>query len=679
MALKKISAIAYRQFPLNVLKLSEILAVPSKYNSSKDILRAHITFSRFLIDCLSKPHKRSDHNSKMYPYFPVSIKEKSIYMASISGVDDDSMKEKIVMAKNLFHALPSKNIETALILLYPDLQNEKTIDHLQVAFQPSFVETSLMIQEFHKISQRGIIPALMIRHMTAEDESFLANKKYSHAISQRMLALHANQFNKTMDNATNPSKNDSIIWSDSQFHTYVNQVGKFITNYMKNLESCPVISSVKPGYLRKVMPKEPPKYPDSFDVIMNDVTTHIVPSLTQWQSPKFFGYFPSNTSYPGIIGGMLSDAFTNIGFSWVSSPASTELEMLSTDWLGRMIDLPDSFLCENGPGGGVIQPGASDGCLVTLVAARERIMRKTGAQLHQLVVYASDQAHVSIKKACMILGISINILSTKPNDWSLSLDCLTQAFQKDILDGKIPFYCCLSFGTTSSCVIDPIADLAPWLREQDIWIHVDAAYAGSAMICPEYRPLLDGIENCDSLSINPHKWLLVPNECSVMWVKDRKHLLSALSLIPSYLRNKMSDSGQVMDYKDWQLTLGRRMRSLKLWFVIRAYGVEKLREHIRRHISLAKEFEKLVIEDGRFQIINSKFGLVCFCLNGGEDVNKKLLESINESEKAFIVHAEVGGQFILRMAIGSPNTESIHVKEAWKAIKSAADNILNKI
>uniref|UniRef100_A0A224XGT9 Tryptophan decarboxylase n=1 Tax=Hypericum perforatum TaxID=65561 RepID=A0A224XGT9_HYPPE len=385
---------------------------------------------------------------------------------------------------------------------------------------------------------------------------------------------------------------------------------------------------------------------------------------------------------------MLSAGINMVGFSWITSPAATELEMIVLDWLGKILELPEDFL-STGQGGGVIQGTASEAILVVLLAARDRVLRRVGKKtLEKLVVYGSDQTHSSLQKACQIGGIhpeNCRLLKTDSStDYALSQESLSAAISEDVSRGLIPFFLCANVGTTSSTAVDPLPALGKIAKAQDLWFHVDAAYAGSACICPEYRHYIDGIENADSFNMNAHKWFLTNFDCSALWVKDRSALIKSLSTNPEFLKNKASEANLVVDYKDWQIPLGRRFRSLKLWMVLRLYGLENLRGYIRNHVSLAKHFEELVAQDTRFEVVTPRrFSLVCFRLrHAGKDednantLNHNLLDAVNSSGKVFISHTVLSGKYTLRFALGAPLTEERHVVAAWKVLQQEASALL---
>lgn len=466
----------------------------------------------------------------------------------------------------------------------------------------------------------------------------------------------------------------------------------FIADYYLNIEKYPVLSQVEPGYLRKLLPQCAPYDPEPVETILRDVQSHIIRGITHWQSPNFFAYFNSNGSTAGFLGEILCAGFHVVGFNWISSPAATELESIVMDWLGEMLKLPSSFLF-SGNGGGVIQGTTCEAILCTLIAARDQMLSQVGKdKIGKLVVYGSDQTHSTLQKAAQIAGIHPENFRAIKTDvstlFALSPDALRLSIQSDIEAGLIPLFLCATLGTTATTAVDPLNPLCDVAKEHNIWVHVDAAYAGSACICPEFRHFLDGIENANSFSLNAHKWLFTTLDCCCLWLKDPIALVKSLSTNPEYLRNKASDSTQVVDYKDWQIALSRRFRSIKLWLVLRSYGVANLRTFLRRHVELAKLFEGLVMKEKRFEIVVPRnFALVCFRIlpmNGEEklnpghanEMNKMLLESINASGHIYVTHAMVEGVYIIRFAVGGSLVEDRHVIMAWKVIQQHADAIL---
>ncbi|KAA8514878.1 hypothetical protein F0562_018057 [Nyssa sinensis] len=466
----------------------------------------------------------------------------------------------------------------------------------------------------------------------------------------------------------------------------------FLADYYQNIENYPVQSQVQPGYLRKRLPESAPYNPESIETILQDVQTDIIPGLTHWQSPNYFAYFPSSGSISGFLGEMLSTGFNVVGFNWIASPAATELENIVMDWLGKMLTLPKSFLFSGG-GGGVMQGTTCEAMLCTLTAARDQTLSRIGREsIGKLVVYASDQTHFALKKASQIAGINpMNfraITTTKSTAFELSPEALRSAILSDVEAGLVPLFLCATVGTTSSTAVDPLGPLCDVAKDYGIWVHVDAAYAGSACICPEFRHFIDGVEGANSFSLNAHKWFFTTLDCCCLWVKDPNALIKALSTDPECLRNKATESKQVVDYKDWQIALSRRFRAMKLWLVLRTYGISNLRNLIRSHVNMAKHFEELIGMDKRFEVMAPRhFAMVCFRVSAsamGKDekycssneLNGKLLESINASGRVYMSHAVIGGVYVIRFAVGATLTNYGHVTMAWKVVQEHADAML---
>nr|ART46241.1 tryptophan decarboxylase [Paeonia lactiflora] len=474
-----------------------------------------------------------------------------------------------------------------------------------------------------------------------------------------------------------------------EFRKQAHQMVDFIADYYKNIESYPVLSQVQPGYLRARLPETAPYRPESFDTILNDVRNDIIPGMTHWLSPNFFAFFPATVSSAAFVGEMLCTAFNSVGFNWLASPAATELEMVVMDWLANMLKLPKIFMF-SGSGGGVIQNTTSESILVTLIAARDRSLNTIGSdKISKLVVYSSDQTHSTFKKACKIAGIFPCNIRTIPTTvdthFALSPVLLRMTMEADVSSGYIPLYLCATVGTTSTTSVDPLQSLADVANDYGVWLHVDAAYGGNACICPEFRHFLVGIERADSLSLSPHKWLLSYLDCCCLWVKRPDLLVKALSTNPEYLKNKPSESDSVVDYKDWQVGTGRKFKAVRLWFVLRSYGITNLQSHIRSDVRMAKMFEGFVRSDPRFEIVVPRlFSLVCFrltrcvCseLGDTETMNRKLLEWVNLTGQVYMTHTIVGGMYMLRFAVGTTLTEERHVIAAWELIRGGVDKIL---
>ncbi|XP_076960330.1 tyrosine decarboxylase-like [Bidens hawaiensis] len=478
-----------------------------------------------------------------------------------------------------------------------------------------------------------------------------------------------------------------------EFRRNGHMVIDFLADYYKNIQNYPVKSQVKPGFLLETLPDSVPKHPESIETILIDVKNNIIPGITHWQSPNFFAYFASSGSTASFLGEMLINGFNVVGFNWESSPAATELEIIVMEWLLKLLELPKFFSFSNG-GGGVLHGTTCEAFICTLHAAREKILDQTGRQNAQkLVVYCSDQTHFSFQKSVKIVGINkenIREVSTsKSLNFQLSPKLLDKMIKKDIEDGFVPMYLCATVGTTSMTMVDPLGPLCEVSSAYNMWVHVDAAYAGSACICPEFRHFLNGVEGASSFSFNAHKWMLTSLACCCLWVKDKSALTKSLSTNSELLRNQATESGQVVDYKDWQITLSRRFQALKLWMVLRSYGASGLRGIIRKHVRLAKEFQGLVSMDKRFEIIVPRyFSVVCFrvspyvigqrCDNEHEtnEFNKKLLQSVNATGRVYMTHSIVGGVYIIRFAVGATLTEDRHVVMAWKLVRDQTTSML---
>ncbi|XP_043233919.1 aromatic-L-amino-acid decarboxylase-like [Amphibalanus amphitrite] len=471
-------------------------------------------------------------------------------------------------------------------------------------------------------------------------------------------------------------------------HEQFRQAGKemidYVADYLQNIRERRVLPTVQPGYLRALIPDQAPEEGESWREVMDDVERVIMPGVTHWHSPQFHAYFPTGNSYPAICADILSDAIGCIGFTWIASPACTELEVAMLDWLGRALALPEPFLASSGlGGGGVIQGTASEATLVALLSARSRRVRQLRQQhpdwtetavTGQLVAYCSDQAHSSAERAGLLAGVRMRQLPTD-SKFSLRGDTLAKAIQNDTARGLIPFFMLATLGTTPSCAFDALPELGAVCERQQLWLHVDAAYAGSAFLCPEFRHLLDGVELAHSFNFNPHKWMLINFDCSAMWVKRANDLVDAFNVDPLYLKH--DKQGLVPDYRHWQIPLGRRFRSLKLWFVLRLYGLAGVRAHIRRHVQLAQLFEQRVRADPRFQIVTPvTLGLVCFRLQATNETNEALLKAINAAGRIHMVPSMLRDTYILRFAVCAASTEERDIELAWAEVERQAGRLL---
>ena len=459
-----------------------------------------------------------------------------------------------------------------------------------------------------------------------------------------------------------------------EFRRYGREVIDWIADYYERVESLPVLAQVQPGEIRGLLPAQPPESGEAFADILADLDQLILPGITHWQSPNFFAFFPANTSFPAILGELVSAGLGVQGMLWVTSPACTELETHVLDWLVEMLDLPPKFRSSGG-GGGVIQDTASSAVLTALLAARERATgfasNARGAN-GTLVAYTSTQAHSSIEKAAKIAGIgSENVrLIAVDETFAMRPEALAQQIAADRAAGLTPFFVSATIGTTSSNALDPIPAIGRICREQGLWLHVDAAMSGTAALCPEFRRTHAGLEYADSYAFNPHKWMFTNFDCDCFYVADRAALIQTLSVLPEYLRNQATQSGAVIDYRDWHVQLGRRFRALKLWFVIRHYGVEGLRFHVRRHVELAQRFAGWVQADERFELAApAPLNLVCFRHRGGDAINEALLQRLNRSGDLYLTHTRLDDRYTLRLCVGQTNTEERHVAAAWRRIQ----------
>jgi aromatic-L-amino-acid decarboxylase len=472
----------------------------------------------------------------------------------------------------------------------------------------------------------------------------------------------------------------SFHMTAEEFRRHGRAVVDWIADYWQRVESLPVLSKVQPGEIRAALPSSPPVDGEPFERVLRDVETAILPGVTHWQSPNFFAFFPANASGPAILGELLSAGLGVQGMLWATSPACTELETHVLDWLAEMLGLPAMFK-SGGSGGGVIQDTASSASLCALLAARERA---TGYASNErgcdgrLVAYASTQTHSSIEKAVKIAGLGrANLrLVEVDNGFAMRPEALVRRIREDKRAGLVPCFVCATVGTTSSNAIDPLPEIGRICREEALWLHVDAAMSGTAAICPEFRHILNGVELADSFCVNPHKWMFTNFDCDCFYVADRATLIRTLSILPDYLKNRATESGAVIDYRDWHIQLGRRFRSLKLWFVIRCYGVSGLQHHVRRHVGLAQDFARWVEESKSFELaVQPPLNLVCFRHVGGDELNRALLDRLNGSGKLYLTHTTLNDRFTLRLCVGQTHTEERHVAKAWEAISETAEDL----
>jgi aromatic-L-amino-acid/L-tryptophan decarboxylase len=472
-----------------------------------------------------------------------------------------------------------------------------------------------------------------------------------------------------------------------EFRRYGYAAVDWIARYWERLDELPVGPTVRPGDVAAQLPPAPPeKGADDFAEMFADLDRIVVPGTTHWQHPGHYAYFPANTSGPSVLGDLICAGLGTQGMLWATGPACTEVETVMMDWLADLLALPARFRSGSG-GGGVIQDSASSATLVATLAALHRASggrwRTDGIGAARYAVYTSTQGHSSIEKAARIAGLGdacVRAVAVDPATFALDPDALRARFDEDRAAGFTPALVVATVGTTSTTAIDPLPAIGALCREYGAWLHVDAAYAGAAAACPEFRWIHDGLEFADSYCFDPHKWLLTGFDCDAFWVADTAELVHALTVLPEYLRNAATESGAVVDYRDWQVPLGRRFRALKLWFVLRWYGVEGVREHIRTGVRLAERFATAVRSDDRFEVVAPHpLSLVCFRLRGDGDgdgdadaANEDLLRAVNATGRCLLTHTRVAGRYVLRLAVGAPATREEHLDEVWRLIQHAA-------
>jgi len=451
----------------------------------------------------------------------------------------------------------------------------------------------------------------------------------------------------------------------------------WIADYLERAPSFPVLSQVKPGDVLSSLPKHAPAQAEPFEAILGDLDSKILPGITHWQSPSHFAYFPANGSPPSVIGDLLSSGFGVQGMLWATSPACTELEIRMLDWLVEMLELPQHFLSTSS-GGGVIQDSASSANLCAVLAGRERATQfdsnENGCD-QRLTAYTSSQAHSSMEKAIKVAGIGRRNLRLIEVDESFRMkpSALATAIAEDKQAGRIPCFVGTTVGTTSTLAIDPLPDIGAICREHNVWLHVDAAMAGTAALCEELRYVHKGLALADSYCFDCHKWMFTNFDCTCFYVRDRKELTETLTITPEYLRNAASASGSVVDFRDWHIPLGRRFRALKLWCVIRSYGIEGLRAMVRRHVELTNRFVEWLKRDTRFEIVAPvSLNLVCFRLKGADSASESLMQKLNSSGTLFLSHTKLNGRFVLRFCVGQTYTDEEHVRAAWESIQQHA-------
>ena len=476
------------------------------------------------------------------------------------------------------------------------------------------------------------------------------------------------------------NKSSKLHMKTDEFKKQGYKVIDWLADYYEHVEEYPVLSQVEPGDIRSKLPEKAPNTGRAHDEILNDMNI-LMPGITHWQSPNFHAFFPCATSGPAILGDLISTGLGVNGMSWATSPACTELETHILDWLVDMMDLPVKFK-SNSKGGGVIQDTASSASLVALLCSREKASNgrtNENGSNGDFIAYTSSQAHSSIEKAVKIAGIGKNNMRMVDVDQHFSMDSshLRQLIEKDISNGLKPIFVCATVGTTSSTAIDPVNEIGKICKEFGIWLHVDAAMAGPAALCKEYRFINDGLNYADSYNFNPHKWMLTSFDCSIFYVADRSQLINTMSILPEYLKNKTSTSESVFDLRDWGIPLGRRFRALKLWHVINYYGVSGLQEFIRTHMENTKVLRSWIEKEKDFEIVTpTPLTLICFRHTKGNNFTEKLLNTINESGKAYMTHTKLNDQYIIRFSVGQTSTTIDHLKETWNYIVKTSKGMI---
>ncbi|CAA6803895.1 MAG: Aromatic-L-amino-acid decarboxylase (EC [uncultured Aureispira sp.] len=466
--------------------------------------------------------------------------------------------------------------------------------------------------------------------------------------------------------------------NSKEFRQYAHQMVDWMADYFEQIEDYPVKAQVEPKEIYNQLPEQAPLKGEEMSVIFKDFQDIILPGITHWQHPSFFAYFPANTSFPSILGEMLTATLGTQCMIWDTSPAAAELEERVMNWLRDLMGIPSFF-------DGVIQDTASTATLTAILSAREKATNfdsnQNGITQNNFRVYCSTETHSSIEKAVKIAGLGKNNLVKIPVDAQLRMqaDALENAIQDDLKNGYRPICIVAAIGTTGTTAIDPLKEITTISQKFNIWLHVDAAYAGSALLLPEFQWMIEGIELVDSFVFNPHKWLLTNFDCSVYFIKDKESLLKTFEVLPEYL--KTASRGIVNDYRDWGVPLGRRFRALKLWFVLRNYGVEGLQKQLRAHISLAQALTRWIQTSPDFELLApTTLNLVCFRYHPKSIqeeerlnvINKKILDQLNKNGRMYLTHTKINKKYTLRIVVGQTFVEAQHVQSAWEQIQEIA-------
>lgn len=470
---------------------------------------------------------------------------------------------------------------------------------------------------------------------------------------------------------------------NKEFREQAHKLVDWMADYFEEVEDYPVKPDVEPGDIKKMLREKPPENAEDFNDIFTDFKNVIMPGITHWESPNFMGYFPANKSYPSVLGEMLTATLGAQCMSWQTSPSATELEEQVMEWLKKLLDLPDEFT-------GVIEGTASTSTLCALLMAREQIsdfgINEEGFPGDEnYTIYCSSETHSSIEKDVKIAGFGRQNLRkiAVDEDFAMDPEALEEAIRADLEEGKKPAAVVATIGTTGSTAVDPLEAIGKICAKYDIFLHVDAAYAGTALILPEKRWMAKGIEYADSFVFNPHKWMFTNFDCSAFYVKDEAKLVRTFEITPEYL--KTAEDERVKNYRDWGIPLGRRFRALKLWFVLRNFGADGLRKKIRNHISLAQDLKEEIEDHPHFEILAPvPLNTICFRFRPDyisdekklDELNQKLLQRIQDSGKIFLTHTKLDGKYTIRIVLGNTNLEKRHVENAWNIITEEAMRLI---
>lgn len=494
-----------------------------------------------------------------------------------------------------------------------------------------------------------------------------------------------------------PDENTSLAaghMSPAEFRVHGRAVLDWVAGYWERVAELPVLSPVEPGWVRAALPTSPPEHGTrELEEVLADLDRIVVPGTTHWQSPNFYAYFPANTSGPAVLGDLLSSGLGVQGMLWATGPACTEVEQVMLDWLVELLDLPEVFTNRGGVGGGVLQDSSSGAGFVALQAA---LHHATGGRSvtdgvgtgH--LVYVSGETHSSIEKAARMAGLgssAVRVVEVDPVTLGMRPEALRAMLIADRATGLVPAMVTATIGTTSTTAMDPVAEIGAICREFGVWLHIDAAYAGVAAVSPGLRWINDGVaEYADSYCTDAHKWFLTSFDATAFWVRDRTHLVGALAILPEYLRNAASASGEVVDYRDWQVELGRRFRALKLWLVLRWYGAAGLRAHIEGHVELAQQLAGWIEADDAFEVVATHpLALVCLRprwpglpAEEADAATMRVITGLNRSGSAYLTHTKVGGRTVIRVAIGAPATTADHIAALWDRLRTTVAELANE-